>query len=100
MKGCKTSIFISFFRYYLIGTYVNKILRIESQTNGSAVIKTNRDNAFDFEKQTSLNVPIQAKDKANHIVSAELEITVIDVNDEPPVLKVVSINYDIFWRCT
>ncbi|XP_037943087.1 protocadherin Fat 3-like [Teleopsis dalmanni] len=60
----------------------------------AGVIFTSHDNVFDYERQTTVLVQIQAKDtlitehsKTLHTVFAQLTINIIDVNDETPQLR-------------
>lgn len=59
------------------------------------MIKTVVDRAFDYEKMDTVILQIRATEslrEEHHTGTAELVITVIDVNDETPRLSIVSIN--------
>lgn len=53
------------------------------------------DNAFDYERQTEIFIQVQARDtlqtmnEATHSTITQVRIDIIDVNDEPPTLKMV-----------
>ena len=74
-------------RHELIGNYANSILTIEDLGGN---ITTNIDNAFDYEKQEEVIVQIRATDNNNHVTTAQLTITVEDINDEKPKMVVSS----------
>lgn len=62
--------------------------------NDQGVITTKIDNAFDYEKQQVVIIQVQAEDTLGepfHKTIAQLTVEVIDVNDEPPRILVVSI---------
>lgn len=82
-------------RYKLVGTQISRSLSIEKNDDDEGVIKTQVDNAFDFEKLSIVNVQILATEvntEEHHTGTAELTINVIDVNDETPRISIVSKN--------
>lgn len=63
--------------------------------DADGVITTLQDRVFNYERQREVFIQVQAQDtlqtmlEPTHITYTQVKIEVIDVNDEPPVLKMV-----------
>lgn len=81
------------FRYFIYGS-VNTSISVDILTGE---IRTLIDGTFDYERQTELLIQVQARDTLQtmnepiHTTFTQVRIEVIDVNDTPPVLKMVSL---------
>lgn len=82
------------FRHTIIGTSANRLFSIDPE---SGDISTKITDAFDYEKQTEVLIQILATDTLNiteyctiHRTYAQLTVEVLDINDEPPSITVVS----------
>lgn len=78
-------------RYFITGR-ITETIAIDLK---SGELTTLIDGAFDYERQTEVFIQVQARDilqtmgEPTHLTFTQVRIEVIDVNDEPPQLKMV-----------
>lgn len=89
-----------FFSYFLSG----KIAEILSVNISSGEIRTIDSDAFDYERQSEVffqayvRDELQTRDEPLHTVYTQIRVDVIDVNDTPPQLILVSWNLIYFFK--
>lgn len=63
------------------------------EVNALGVVTIAEDDAFDYERQKVVQEVVQAVDSEGHVAFAQITVNVIDVDDTPPTLTLVSFDH-------